>query len=141
VHHEHGTIGWLETGVARRSRDPAARLILVFELFHEWFQSPDFEASPIITALLESVSKSVIDEPVTPNRTRIRALVTDLAAQAGIKDAKNFGTAWHMLMEGSIVSAYAGNRSAALEAKRAATVLLDAWPRTVKTKKAKVPKP
>jgi hypothetical protein len=34
-----------------------------------------------------------------------------------------------MLMKGSIVSACEGNRSAAREAKRAAQLIFDGWPR------------
>ena len=43
-----------------------------------------------------------------------------LAEEANLEEPEKFAQAWHMLMEGSIVSAGEGNRNAARDAKCAA---------------------
>ena len=34
---------WLEEEVQRRAGDPAARLLVIFDVFDEWFRRSDFE--------------------------------------------------------------------------------------------------
>ena len=50
----------------------------------------------------------------------IRGIVRGLAEEANLEEPEKFAQAWHMLMEGSIVSAGEGNRNAARDAKCAA---------------------
>lgn len=134
------TVDWLKAGVERGPSDPAERLLLIFDLFDEWFQAPDFEGCSFIKVLLESAAGSAVHEAAGHFLIRVRAFVTDLATEACIEGPADFGAAWHMLMEGSIVSACSGNRAAALEAKRAATLLLSAWPRKPGAKKTRTTK-
>jgi hypothetical protein len=126
---ERWTVNWLKAGVEQKSSDPAERLLVIFDLCHEWFQRPDFEGCSFMKVVLESPVGSSLHKAAADHLVSIRAFVTELATEAGLEDAAVFGTAWQMLMEGSIVSAYAGNRNAALEAKRAAAVMLNAWSR------------
>jgi ABC-type uncharacterized transport system substrate-binding protein len=57
----------------------------------------------------------------------VRTFVRDLASAAGLKDVPVFCDMWHMLMKGCTIAAGEGNRDAALQAKRAAKVILDNW--------------
>ncbi len=65
----------------------------------------------------------------TIHLSRIRAIVRDLAEEAGLRNPERFAQAWHMLMKGSIVSACEGNRNAAQDAKEAAQLVLEGWKR------------
>jgi hypothetical protein len=55
---------------------------------------------------------------------RIRAFVTDLAAQAGVADPEALAHKWHILMKGSIVAAGEGDRQAARRAREVAVLVL-----------------
>jgi AcrR family transcriptional regulator len=118
---------WLKAEVERRSTDPAERLLLIFDLYHEWFQRPDFEGCSFIRIMLETEPGSTLHQAAAQHLHRLSDYVTALANAAAITDAVGFGKTWQMLMEGSIVAACAGNRNAALDAKRAAVLLLKAW--------------
>lgn len=122
------TKDWLEREVRTRATDPRSRLLVVFDLFDEWFQRPDFEGCPFINVLLEYEPGSKIRAAAAEHLAHIRTFLTGLAIEAGMVDAKAFVDAWHMLMEGAIVAACGGNREAATEARRAASLLLEHWP-------------
>jgi hypothetical protein len=59
--------------------------------------------------------------------SRIRVFIHELATAAGVDDSQALANTWHILMKGSIIAATEGNRSAARDAKRAATLILDHW--------------
>ena len=121
------TEGWLIREVTTRASEPRDQLLAIFDAFHDWFQSEDFEGCTFIKVLLEYQAGDELHGVATENLAKIRAFVCDLAVRAGIKDAEVFCGIWHMLMKGCIIAATEGNRDAALQAKRAATVLLENW--------------
>lgn len=125
---ERWTKEWLEREVRARAADPKGRLLVIFDLFDEWFQAPDFEGCPFINVLLEYEPGNKIRVAAGEHLAQIRAFLMALAIEAGMIDAKAFVDVWHMLMKGSVIAAGAGNRDAAKEARRAATMLLEAWP-------------
>ena len=47
------TYGWLAAEVNRRARDPRRRLLAIFDVFDEWFRTPDFEGCSFINVMLE----------------------------------------------------------------------------------------
>ena len=49
----------------------------------------------------------------------------ELADEAGLEEVDSFADAWHLLMNGSIVSAAAGDTNAARPAKELARVLIE----------------
>ena len=123
------TRDWLEAEVTRRAQDPDRRLLAIFDVFNDWFQRKDFEGCSFINVLLESEPNSTIHIAAAAHLANIRSIIGALAEQARLKDVSQFAQVWHMLMKGSIVSACEGNRNAAREAKRAARLVLDGWPR------------
>jgi len=123
------TRGWLEAEVKRRARDPAARLLAVFDAFDGWFRKSTFEGCSFINVLLESRADAPVRAAAAAHLANIRAFVRELAKEARLREPEKFAQAWHMLMKGSIVAACEGNRDAAREAKRAARLVLDGWPR------------
>lgn len=118
------TRAWLQQEVERRARTPGERLVAVFDLFDEWFRRSDFEGCSFAKSLLEQsdqrhpVRKASVDHIET-----IRAFLRTLAGDAGVRDADQFARQWLILMMGSIVAAYAGDRDAARLAKELAMLL------------------
>jgi AcrR family transcriptional regulator len=123
---ERWTKAWLQAEIRSRASTPAGQLLAIFDVFSEWFAREDFEGCAFVTSLLE------FDDPDDPVRqacishlANIRAFVGELAAAAGIEDARRFATQWHILMKGAIVAAHEGDRGAALAAQELGALLLE----------------
>ena len=123
------TRGWLESEIRSRSPDPAAQLLAIFDVFDGWFRQEAFEGCTFINVLLDSDTGSPTHAAAAAHLAKIRAILRGLAKDAGLKEPEHFAQAWHMLMKGSIVAAGEGHRNAARDAKRAAKLILDGWPR------------
>lgn len=123
------TRGWLEDAIKTRHATPYDRLLAIFDVFDGWFRKADFEGCSFINVLLESDVDSPVREAAAIHLAKIRAIVHELAVEAGLEDPDEFAQAWHMLMKGSIVSAGEGNKNAAREGKRAAKLVIDGWPK------------
>jgi AcrR family transcriptional regulator len=117
---------WVMAEAARRGATAREQLLAVFDVFDEWFHRPDYEGCFFIRSLFESHERS---SPVAEASVRglagIRAWIEALADQAGVADAKGFARTWQILMEGSIVSASAGDMDAARRAREPASLLLE----------------
>jgi AcrR family transcriptional regulator len=120
------THGWLAAEVRRRARDPERRLLAIFDVFDQWFRTPDFEGCSFINVLLEYPEA---DHPLhvaaAEYLARIRGFLGELATEAGIADPDGFARQWHILMKGSIVAAGEGDRDAARRAKQIGAALLE----------------
>lgn len=123
------TRGWLENEVKKRTSNPEERLLAVFEVFDGWFRKTDFEGCSFINVLLATESDGPLHRAAAMHLTKIRAIICNWAKNAGLSNPENFAQAWHILMTGSIVAAGEGNRNAALDAKRAAKLVLEGWAR------------
>jgi AcrR family transcriptional regulator len=120
---------WLHAEISRRTRDPAARLLAIFDVFHEWFQEGDFEGCAFVKILLEAEPGGTVHTAAALHLTNIRAIVADLAERAGLAEPATFARTWHILMNGAMISASEGDRDAARVVHRAATAILEGWPR------------
>jgi AcrR family transcriptional regulator len=119
------TYGWLAAEVQRRERDPARRLLAIFDVFDEWFRRPDFEGCSFINVMLEHPeSDHPLHVAAAGYLARIRAFLAGLAGDAGVADPESFAREWHILMKGSIVAAGEGDLDAARRAQRIGRVLL-----------------
>ena len=117
---------WLQNVTRGRRRGPAERLLAIFDLFDAWFRKPDFEACSFIKTLLEhSDPKHPVRTAVVGHIQEIRVLLIELAAEAGARHPSRFAQQWQMLMMGSIVAAYAGERDAARNAQQVGAQLLE----------------
>jgi AcrR family transcriptional regulator len=119
------TRAWLQEGVNRRARRPADRLLAVFDMFNSWFHRSDYEGCAFIRVLLEH------DDPKHPIRKStedhirtVRDFVRQLAEEARVRDPDGFARQWQIVMMGSIIAAYAGDRDAARRAKKLGVLLL-----------------
>jgi AcrR family transcriptional regulator len=123
---ERWTRAWLQAEVAERADRPGDRMLAIFDVFGEWFAREDFEGCSFINILLEQ------DDTGNPVRVasvkylaNIRALIEQLARDAGVEDPDGFSRQWHILMKGSIVSAGEGDRDAARRARELGALLLE----------------
>ena len=115
---------WLEQGAMRRGAAPEARLLAIFDLFDEWFQSKDFEGCPFVSTVAKADPRDHVRAEAVAQLATIRSFVNGLAGEAGVEDADGFAVSWQLLMEGSIVMALSGDRDAARRAKRIGEMLL-----------------
>jgi AcrR family transcriptional regulator len=119
------TKDWLEAEVERRTADPQERLLVIFDVFDEWFRRDDFEGCSFINVLLEiSDTDSPLHSASATYLARIRSFLERLAADAGAPDPEDFARKWHILMKGSIVAAGEGDRDAARRARGVGALLL-----------------
>lgn len=124
------TRDWLQRAIERRAVDPGERLLAIFDVFDEWFQREDFEGCSFINVLLEIADpKHELHRASADYLARIRAVVEELATDAGLADPEGLAHQWHILMKGSIVAASEGDREAARRAREVAALVLGDAPR------------
>jgi AcrR family transcriptional regulator len=117
---------WLEEEVRRRENDPGARLLVIFDVFDEWFRRSDFEGCSFINVMLEHPDPAdPLHRASVSYLAGIRGFLEELVREAGIADAQDFARQWHILMKGSIVAAGEGDRDAARRAKQIGALLLE----------------
>jgi anti-anti-sigma factor len=118
--------GWLQAETQARAASPAAQLLAVFDLFTEWFERDDFEGCPFVTSLLEFEDRAdPVRQACVEHLAGIRAHLCELATAAGAREPERFAAQWHILLEGSIVSAQAGDLDAAMKARELGMLLLE----------------
>jgi AcrR family transcriptional regulator len=86
-------------------RDPAARLLALFDAQAERFQAPDFHGCAFTAAAAEAPRGGRVDEAARSYRRAMRALFTELAAGAGAPDPPLLATQLQLLYDGATSSA------------------------------------
>lgn len=119
------TRSWLKREVERRRGSPSDRLLAVFDVFDKWFRRSDFEACAFMKVLLEYEERAhPVRNAAQGHIDTVFVFLKQLAEAAGARDADELARQWQMLMMGSIIAAYAGDRDAARRARKAAQLLL-----------------
>jgi AcrR family transcriptional regulator len=121
------TMELVEAGARRRGATPDERLLAIFDVLDEWFRREDFEACSFINTLLEMRSPHPAGQASIHHLENVRSLVRRLAEEAGVPDTDSFARSFQILMEGSIVSATAGDFDAAGRARVMARSLIDQY--------------
>jgi AcrR family transcriptional regulator len=119
------TMAWIEGEARRRAATPEQQLLTIFDLFDEWFHREDFEADPFVSVLLELGATHPAGKASIEHLEKVRAVITKLAEEAGLRATESFTRSWHILMKGSIVCAVAGDAEAAKRAQAMAKVLIE----------------
>jgi AcrR family transcriptional regulator len=120
------TTAHIEEAIGRH-RDPRRRLLAVFEAQGEIFAQPDFRGCAFTAASAETGNGALVAEAAAEYRSRIRALFTDLASQAGVADPGELARQLQAVFDGAGVSASLDHDpSIARSARAAAEALLDA---------------
>jgi AcrR family transcriptional regulator len=123
----HWTVEFVEAEARRRGATPEEQLLAIFDAFDEWFRRQDFEACSFINTLLEMRARHPAGEASIQHLENVRSLVRRLAEEAGLPDTDSFARSFQILMEGSIVSATAGDFDAAHRARVMARSLIDQY--------------
>ena len=109
-----------------RHRTPRARILAVFDALGELFAEPQFRGCAFYRASAEGADagvKKVCDD----SRAFTRGLFTDLARQAGVRDAEGLARQLCLLYDGATAGAFMDRDPAtAATAKSMAAALLDA---------------
>ena len=121
------TVAFVEEEATRRGASPDERLLAIFDIFDEWFRREDYEACSFINTLLEMRVEHPAGKAAIHHLENIRVLLRRLAREAAMQDPESFAQAFHILMQGAIVSAAQGNRDAAQQAKEMARALIDRY--------------
>jgi AcrR family transcriptional regulator len=116
---------WLASEVLRRADSPVARLLVIFDVFDEWFRKRSFEGCLFVNVLLEiDDRRSAVHRASRRHLANIRSFIQSLAIDAGIVDLEPFSRQWHILMKGSIVAATEGDVDAAKRAQALGRLIL-----------------
>ncbi len=109
-----------------KQTDPRERVLAVFDAAASWMAEPAFNGCAFAAATSETHS-STVDEITASYRSWIRATLAQLAAEAGVAEPDALARQLHLLYDGASQTARMDDdRSAALTARAAAVVLVDA---------------
>ena len=119
------TVAWIDGEARGRAATPEEQLLTIFDLFDEWFHRKDFEADSFVNVLLELGATHPAGKASIEHLGNVRAIITKLADEAGLRATESFTRSWHILMKGSIVCAAAGDPEAAKRAQAMAKLLIE----------------
>ncbi len=118
---------WFMRAVEGRAKTPRARLLAIFDVLQEWFDSKEFNGCTFINASAEFGRP---DDPIhgacAEHQQLVQGYLGELAAAAGATDPEALAGQLMLLMEGAIVMRHtAGRRDAAIKARGAAEILVE----------------
>jgi AcrR family transcriptional regulator len=99
-----GTTARLSKAIAEFD-DPFQKILAVFDTQAEQLRQPDFNGCAFVAASTEAAPGSIIQTDATEFRAWIRAMFTDLAAQAGAANPSRLGQQLHVIYDGAGLTA------------------------------------
>jgi AcrR family transcriptional regulator len=116
---------WLRRAAERGGNDPIAQLTAVFAVLGEWFEQPNYRGCALVNAATQRHFEPA-HSMVVQHLDGYQALLTQIAAEAGVTDADRVGRQLLMLLQGATVLAdhQALGKAAADDALAAALPLL-----------------
>ncbi|HEX9790501.1 MAG TPA: TetR/AcrR family transcriptional regulator [Kiloniellales bacterium] len=117
---------WLETAVASRAETPRERMLAVFDLFEEWFESPDFTGCLFIKAASEYGDRNdPVHQAAAEHHRNLLAYLRDLAVAARARRPMQLARQLMLLAIGATaVTQVNGPVGAGREARETAALLL-----------------
>ena len=117
---------WLMRAIEERSSTPAGRLIALFDVLDEWFESDEFNGCMFISASAEFADP---DDPIhaaaKEHKRLFRRYLHKLAISAELPSPDELATQLVLLMEGAIVTAQVNSQSGSgAQAKQIAKMLI-----------------
>lgn len=119
---------WFVKQVDDRADNPEAKLLVIFDVFGEWMDIPEFRGCAFINAVAEfPLEGNPVHQVSAEFYDKFRHYIADLARLCGLKFPESLAIQLSLLIEGAIVSEQMKRHSgAAGQAKRAAIVLIEA---------------
>ncbi len=111
------TIAVTEAAARSRGRDPESRLLAVFDVLEEWFQSDEDEAAPFLEVLIDLGRDNRMGRPDTAHLAHVREALARLGRDAGLEEPEAFALSFHVLLKGCILSALEGDTLAGVRAR------------------------
>lgn len=115
----------IEAAVERRGDHGESALLIMFDVFNEWFQQGAAEVSSFLHVMMEMGPEHPLGRASMEYLARTRAQMAALATAAGLRDAEDFAWSCHILIKGAIVAAAEGDAHAAERARQMAALLID----------------
>ncbi len=117
---------WFMRTVELHAKKPRKRLLAIFEILEEWFETDEFAGCLFISSFSEFHD---VTHPVhqisAEHKQQMQAYVRELAKDAGADDPDDLAAQLGLLIEGAIVMAHASGTSApARQARKAAKTLI-----------------
>ncbi|MET8468147.1 TetR/AcrR family transcriptional regulator [Streptomyces sp. NPDC006422] len=108
--------------------DPLAKLLGPFDFLDDWFRLPGFHGCVFAGAFGEvGAAAPIVVTAVQTHKLALRALFTDLARDADVRDEVAVGAQLAVLFDGAMaVATFTGDTDAALHARRAARAVVSA---------------
>jgi AcrR family transcriptional regulator len=120
----HASVTQLITRAVERYDTPRERLLAVFEAQGEMFATPGYRGCAFARASAESQPGDLTEQATDTYRRWVRALLTELTAQAGAPEPEVLARQLHLLYDGSGQAARLDHDPAAAPAARAAAATL-----------------
>jgi AcrR family transcriptional regulator len=98
------TVDRLRAAVAKHT-DPRARLLAVFDAQGALFTESDFRGCAFVSASAEAPRGGLVEQAADDYRGEIRALLTELTEQAGVRDSATVARQLHLIYDGAVLSA------------------------------------
>jgi len=117
---------WLVTEIEQRASTPAERILALFDVLGEWFQSPSFQGCMFINATAEYAQH---DHPVhqasAEHKRVFGQYILALTKDAGVGNPEELASQILVLMEGAIATAHvSGPGIVAQHARKTVKILL-----------------
>lgn len=114
--------------VAAKSGGPKARLLAVYDVAGDWFETDAFFGCVFINAIGEyAAPETPLRQVCKDFKAQMRRFLAEQTAQLGVADPEGLADELALLLEGAIVTAQVSERrrAAAQTAKHAAAALID----------------
>ncbi len=118
VHREREwTIAVTEAAARSRGTDPQSRLLAVFDVLEEWFQSDEDEAGAFLDVLMDLGRANRLGQPDTEHQGSVRDAIARVAREVDLREPEAFALSFHVLLKGSILSALEGDTVGGVRAR------------------------
>ncbi|MGD8326911.1 MAG: TetR family transcriptional regulator [Sphingomonadales bacterium] len=126
--HDEELRNWFMRRVEHLGDTAKARLLCIFDVLDEWFNSEDFTGCMFINASAEyPLPQDPIHRAAREHKILTFEFIRDLAKEAGAEDPDSLAYTLTLIAEGSMVMAYvADDKEAAIKAKVAAERVINA---------------
>jgi AcrR family transcriptional regulator len=115
----------INDAVRRHGETDTPVLLVVFDVFDEWFQQGVAEVSSFLHVMMEMGPDHPLGKASIDYLARTRDQLADLARASGLNEPEDFAWSCHILLKGSIVAAAEGDPRAAERARHMAALLIE----------------
>ncbi len=118
---------WLNDKLSTNTKKPGEKIQKLFDCIEEWVTSPDFHGVGFIKASAEfPKEENPVHQLSSEQSLQFRQYISNLAAEANIKDADGLALQLSLLFEGAVQAEQMKRGSGAMKyAKTAAKILID----------------